>query len=155
MRVDLSGSNEVVAQATLAEVVATLADPAELLAILEGLLHPSSTNERWIVSELHAGPLRLRPAVTVVVARDGNDVHVAGQPVAGYTPTHLAVTLQARGQDAATTVASSWRIGIDLPGPQLIASSIRPLLDASTRSTSRRIADRVRQHFTPHATEHT
>lgn len=154
MRIDLAGSNEVVAQATIADVVTALADPAELLAILDGLLHPSSTNDRWIVSELHAGPLRLRPAVTVVATRDGHDVHLSGQPVAGYTPTHMAVTLQARDGDAGTTVASSWRVGIDLPGPQLIASSIRPLLDASTRSTSRRIADRVRQHFAPHTPEH-
>lgn len=155
MRIDLAGSNEVVTQTTLVDVVAALTDPAELLEILDGLLHPSSTNDRWIVSELHAGPLRLRPAVTVAIARDGNQVHLTGQPVAGYTPTHLAVTLQARDRDTGTTVASSWRIEIDLPGPQLIASSIRPLLDASARSGSRRIADRVRQHFTPHAPEHT
>lgn len=152
MRIELEGHDEVPVGTGPHAVADALADPDELLHLLDGMLRPSSTRERWVLSEITAGPMRMNPAVAVRVLRAGDrQVVLVGRPVAGHTPAHLDLTLVVHpaDHDDASTVASRWDVSVDVPGPQLLAATIQPLLAGSSRSVTRRLADRLRGRFGP------
>lgn len=151
MRVDLQGHDEVRVGTAAEAVTDALAEADELLELLDGMVRPSSTPERWVMAELRAGPVRVTPAVAVTVQRTGpQQVHVLGRPVEGHTPAELDLTLDVHdlGPDLAA-VTSDWRVAVEVPGPQLLASSIRPLMVASSRSVTRQLADRLHRRFSP------
>lgn len=152
MKLELDGHDEVRVGTPADDVADALADPDQLLALLDGMIRPASTRERWVVAEIHAGPVRLTPAVDVDVARpESRRVTIAGRPVAGHTPAHLDLVLVVHAHDdgrvAHSTVASRWDVAVDVPGPQLLVRTIRPLMVASSRSVMRQLADRLRDRF--------
>lgn len=151
MKIELDGHDEVAVGTGAHAVADALSDPRELLDLLDGMIRPSSTPDRWVMAEVRAGPVRMTPAVGVRVLRDGDrQVTIVGRPVAGHTPAHLHLTLVIHGaQDDASTVASRWDVSVDVPGPQVVASTIHPLLVGSSRSVTRRLADRLRRRFDP------
>ena len=116
------------------------------------MIRPSSTSDRWVMAEVEAGPVHLTPAVDVAVERDDDrKVTIAGRPVPGHTPAHLDLTLlvEPGTEDGHSIIRSRWDVTVDVPGPQFLASSIRPLMVASSRSVTRRLADRLRSRFDP------
>lgn len=147
----MDGRDEVRVATPPERVADALADPDELLALLEGLLRPASSPDRWIMAEVRAGPVSLTPAVDVVVERPGRaEVAILGHPVDGHTPAHLDITLVAHpdeGGGQGSRVVSGWSLTIDVSGPQVLASSVRPLVAAGSRSTSRRLAERLQRRF--------
>lgn len=148
MRIEVSGDDHVQVGTDADEVAATLADPDELLAILDGLLRPSSTPRRWVMAEMAVANARLTPAVDVDVERpEDRRVTVEGRPVEGHTPARLDVDMTARPDGDACTIATRWRVSVDVPGPQLLATTIWPLVSASARRGVRRIGDRLRDRF--------
>lgn len=151
MRIELDGHDEVRVGTPPGEVAAALADPGELLDMLAGMIRPSSTVRRWVMAEVHAGPVAVTPAVDVVVTRgDDHRVTITGRPVPGHTPAHLDITLVVHPDPAdeeGSVVASRWDVAVEVPGPQLLASSIRPLMAASSRSATRQLAERLRRRF--------
>lgn len=151
MRLSLDGRDEVRVATSPDQVADALADPRELRDMLEGMIRPSSTQDRWVMAEVRAGPVSLTPAVDVVVERQGEaEVAITGRPVAGHTPAHLDITLVAHpveGAGPGSLVVSGWRMTIDVSGPQVLASSIRPLVVAGSRSTTRRLAERLQRRF--------
>ena len=151
MKVELEGHDEVAVGTGAPAIVDALADPQELLELLDGMIRPSSTPGRWVMAEVEVGPVRLTPAVDVSVHRDDDrQVAIVGRPVPGHTAAHLDLTLAVRGlDDAHSTIASRWEVAVDVPGPQLLASSVRPLMVASSRSVTRRLAERLRARFDP------
>lgn len=152
MKIELDGHDEVAVGTGAHGVADALADPEELLDLLDGMIRPSSTPERWVMAEVEAGPVRLTPAVDVSASRDGDRrVAITGRPVPGHTPAHLDLTLVIHGgaDDQHCTIASRWDVVVDVPGPQLLASSIRPLMQRSSRSVTRRLAERLQARFDP------
>lgn len=159
MKIELEGHDEVAVGTGAHEVADTLADPEQLLDLLDGMLRPSSTAERWVMAEMQAGPVRLTPAVDVEVERgsepggerdDDRRVAIVGRPVPGHTPAHLDLTLVMHGdQDGHCTIRSRWDVSVDVPGPQFLASTIHPLMQASSRRVTRQLADRLRARFDP------
>ncbi len=151
MKIELEGHDEVAVGTGAHDVVDALADPEELLALLDGMLRPASTPQRWVMAKVDAGPVHLTPAVDVSVQRDDDhQVAILGRPVPGHTPAHLDLTLVVRGEgDTRSTIASRWEVAVDVPGPQFLASSVRPLMVASSRSVTRRLAERLRARFDP------
>lgn len=150
MRISLDGRDEVRVTTPPEQVADVLADPREVADLLEGMVRPSSTLDRWVMAEVRAGPFTMTPAVDVVVARPGQtEVAITGRPVAGHTPAHLDITLVAHPVDdgPGSLVVSGWSITIDVSGPQVLASSIRPLVVAASRSTTRRLAERLQRRF--------
>ena len=151
MRIELDGHDEVRVGTGADAVVDALADPEEVLELLDGMVRPSSTPERWAMAQFRAGPVRVTPAVDVTVRRDGpHRVRIVGRPVEGHTPAELDLTLDVHdhGQDIAA-VASAWTVAVEVPGPQALARTIRPLMVASSRSVTRQLADRLRRRFSP------
>lgn len=152
MKIELEGHDEVEVGTGPHAVADALADPGQLLALLDGMIRPSSTPDRWVMAEVEAGPVRLTPAVDVSVQRDDDRrVAIVGRPVPGHTPAHLDLTLVIRGGEDGqpTTIASRWDVSVDVPGPQFVAGSVRPLMQASSRSVTRRLAERLRARFDP------
>ena len=152
MKIELEGHDEVAVGTGAHAVVDALADPQELLDLLEGMIRPASTPQRWVMAEVEAGPVHLTPAVDVSVQRDGDrEVAIVGRPVPGHTPAFLDLTLRVRGggDDAHSTIASRWEVAVDVAGPQFLASSVRPLMVASSRSVTRRLAERLHARFDP------
>ncbi len=152
MKIELDGHDEVAVGTGAHDVADALADPDELLELLRGMIRPSSTPERWIMAEVEAGPVRLTPAVDVGVERDHDrQVTIEGRPVPGHTPAHLDLTLvvEPGADDGHSTIRSRWDVTVDVPGPQFLASTIHPLMAASSRSVTRRLADRLRDRFDP------
>ena len=152
MKIELEGHDEVAVGTGARAVVDALADPQELLDLLDGMIRPSSTPQRWVMAEVEAGPVHLTPAVDVSVQRDADrQVTIVGRPVPGHTPAHLDLTLRVRGgeDDAHSTIASRWEVAVDVPGPQFLTSSVRPLMVASSRSVTRRLAERLHARFDP------
>ena len=152
MKVELDGHDEVRVGTPAPHVADALADPDELLGLLDGMVRPASTRDRWVVAEIHAGPVRLTPAVDVDVARpEDRRISIVGRPVPGHTPAHLDLVLVVHAHDehGLSTVASRWDVAVDVPGPQLLVSTIRPLMVASSRSVTRQLADRLRARFDP------
>lgn len=151
MRISVDGRDEVRVATPPDQVADALADPRELRDVLEGMIRPSSTQDRWVMAEVRAGPVSLTPAVDVVVERPGPaEVAITGRPVDGHTPAHLDVTLVAHpidGDGPGSLVVSGWSITIDVSGPQVLASTIRPLVVAGSRSTTRRLAERLQGRF--------
>lgn len=151
MKVELDGHDEVRVGTPADHVADALADRDQLLDLLDGMIRPASTRDRWVVAEIHAGPVRLTPAVDVDVARpESRRVTIVGRPVPGHTPAHLDLVLVVHAHDDGrrhSTVASRWDVAVDVPGPQLLVSSIRPLMVASSRSVTRQLADRLRDRF--------
>ena len=152
MKIELEGHDEVAVGTGAHAVADALADPEELLHLLDGMIRPSSTPDRWVMAEVEAGPVRLTPAVDVSVARDDDhEVAITGRPVPGHTPAHLDLTLVVHGgaDDQHCRITSRWDVVVDVPGPQLLASSIRPLMQRSSRSVTRRLAERLHARFDP------
>lgn len=151
MKIAVDGRDEVRVATPPDQVADALADPRELLRILDGMLRPASTPERWVMAEVRAGPVSLTPAVDVVVERPGPaEVAITGRPVAGHTPANLDITMVAHPDDeheAGSLVVSGWRIVIEVSGPQVLASTVRPLVVAGSRSTTRRLAERLQRRF--------
>lgn len=150
MKLELDGHDEVAVGTHADDVADALAQPGELLGIVDGMLRPTSTPERWVVAEIHAGPVRITPAVDVDVERpEGRRVLIVGRPVDGHTPAHLDLTLVVHAHDTprASTIASRWDVTVDVPGPQLLVATVRPLMVASSRSVTRQLADRLRRRF--------
>lgn len=151
MRIDLDGRDEVRVATPPEEVADALADPEELLDLLDGMLRPASTPERWVMAEVRAGPVSLTPAVDVSVDRPGAaEVAISGHPVTGHSPTHLDITLVVHpdpADEAASLIVSGWQVTVEVAGPQVLASTIRPLVAASSRSTTRRLAERLQRRF--------
>lgn len=151
MRIELDGHDEVRVGTPRAEVVHALADPDQLLDLLDGMVRPSSTPHRWVMAEVEAGPVRLTPAVDVDVSRDDDhEVTIVGRPVDGHTPAHLDMTLVVVADgEAASTIRSRWEVAVDVRGPQLLASTIRPLMHGSSRRVTRQLAERLHGRFDP------
>lgn len=155
MKIELEGHDEVAVGTGADEVADTLADPAQLLDLLDGMIRPSSTPQRWVMAEMHAGPAQLTPAVDVTVTPgsepDGDrEVAIVGRPVPGHTPAHLDLTLVMHdGGEGHCTIRSRWDVAVDVPGPQLLASTIHPLMQASSRRVTRQLAERLRARFDP------
>lgn len=151
MRITLDGSDEVRVATPPDQVADALADPRELRDMLDGMIRPASTTDRWIMAEARVGPVSLTPAVDVDVERRGPaEVAILGRPVAGHTAAHLDLTLVVHpdgDSDLGSLIVSGWRLTIDVSGPQVLASSIRPLVVAGSRSTTRRIAERLQRRF--------
>lgn len=150
MRIALDGRDEVRVATPPDRVADALADPRELLDILDGMLRPASTPDRWIMAEVRAGPVSLTPAVDVTVERRGQaEVAILGRPVAGHTSATLDITLVAHPDDSeqGSLIVSGWHLVIEVSGPQVLASSIRPLVVAGSRSTTRRLAERLQRRF--------
>lgn len=151
MRIDLDGRDEVRVGTPPDAVADALADPDELLDLLQGMIRPTSTPERWVMAEVRAGPVSLTPAVEVTVDRPGaTEVAITGAPVPGHTPAHLAITLVVHPDPAdeqTSVVVSGWQVTVEVSGPQVLASTIRPLMTASSRSTTRRLAERLQARF--------
>jgi carbon monoxide dehydrogenase subunit G len=151
MKIELDGHDEVRVGTPPDEVVDALADPRELLDMLTGMIRPSSTEQRWVMAEVQAGPVAVTPAVDVDVRRDDDHrVSIVGRPVPGHTPAHLDITLVVRPDprdDDGSVVASRWEVAVEMPGPQLLASSVRPLMATSSRSATRQLAERLHRRF--------
>lgn len=151
MKVELEGHDEVAVGTDRDRVADALADPRELLDMLQGMIRPSSTPQRWVMAEVQAGPVAITPAVEVTVTRDEDHrVTIEGRPVPGHTPAHLDLTLDVRPDpqdDTGSVVASRWDVAVDIPGPQVLASGIRPLMAASSRSATRQLATRLQRRF--------
>lgn len=150
MRIALDGRDEVRVATPPDEVADALADPRELRDMLDGMIRPTSTLDRWVMAEVGAGPVSLTPAVDVVVERRGPaEVAILGRPVAGHTAAHLDITLVAHPDDSdqGSLIVSGWRLAIDVSGPQVLAPSIRPLVVAGSRSATRRLAERLQRRF--------
>lgn len=149
MKIDLEGHDEVRVGTDAHAVADALSDPDELLDLLDGMIRPSSTRDRWVMAELTAGPARVTPAVAVAVARDDDRrVRIIGRPVAGHTPAHLDLDLAVRPDgDGAASITSRWEVAVEVPGPQLLVSTVRPLMVTSSRRVTRQLADRLRQRF--------
>jgi hypothetical protein len=151
VKVELDGHDEVRVGTAHDAVVLALSDPYELLELLRGMIRPISTPDCWVMAQVRAGPVRMTPAVGVHAHReDERRVTITGRPVDGHTPAHLDLTLVVHPVAMATsTVASRWDVSVDVPGPQLLASSVRPLMQAGSRSVMRQLADRLRRRFDP------
>lgn len=150
MRIEFDGADGWRVPAPATDVLEVLSDPHEVHAMLEGMMHPTSTVDRWVVADLHVGFAAITPAVDVTITPDGRRVRIVGVPVPGHTPAHLLVTLapDAYPDDPAhSVVRSTWRVTVDVPGPQFLAATIHPLLVASSRSVTRRLGDRVHARF--------
>lgn len=151
MRIDLDGRDEVRVATPPGEVADALADADELLELLHDMIRPGSTSQRWVMAEVRAGPVSLTPAVDVTVDRPGPaEVAITGQPVPGHTPAHLDIALEVHpdpADDQASLIVSGWRVAVEVAGPQVLASTIRPLMSASSRSTTRRLAERLQRRF--------
>lgn len=151
MRIDLDGRDEVRVGTPPDTVADALANPQELLELLQGMLRPSSTAERWVMARVRAGPVSLTPAVDVTVERPGAvEVAITGTPVSGHTPAHLAITLvvhPAAPDELHSLIVSGWQITVEVAGPQVLASTICPLMTASSRTTTRRLAERLQARF--------
>lgn len=151
MRIDLDGRDEVRVGTPPDTVADALANPHELLELLQGMIRPASTAERWVMAEVRAGPLSLTPAVDVTVERPGAvEVAIVGTPVAGHTPAHLAITLVVHPtapDELHSLIVSGWQVTVDVSGPQVLASTIRPMMTTSSRSTTRRLAERLQARF--------
>lgn len=149
MRIELDGGDDVRVGTGADRVADALADPDQVLALLDGMLRPSSTSHRWVMAEFRAGPVTATPAVDVAITReDLHRIRILGQPVPGHTPAEIDLVLDVHGhgQDH-SAVVSTWRIAVDLPGPQVLATTIRPLIVASSRSVTRQVADRLHRRF--------
>lgn len=147
MKLVFDGDDRVRLATAAAEVCATLAEPVELLAMFGDLLDPSSRPHRWVGPELHAGRRRLVAALDVQVTTPAEDrVVVQGRPVAGYTPATLDIDVVVAGDDPAD-LGSTWRFGIEVPGPQVLAGTLRPVVAHSSRRTTREIRERLRRRF--------
>ena len=148
MRLVFDGDDRVRVATSAPEVRDVLAEPAELLAMFGDLLDPSSRPHRWVGPELHAGPRVLVAAVDVQVATPADDrVVVRGRPVPGYTPATLEIDLVVAGDEDRARLAWTWQFGIDVPGPQMLARTLRPVVARSSRRTTREIRERLRHRF--------
>lgn len=149
MRIELDGRDDVGVGTGADRVADALADPGQVLELLDGMLRPSSTADRWVMAEFRAGPITATPAVDVAITReDLHRIRILGRPVPGHTPAELDLTLDVRGHGPDhSDVVSAWRVAVDLPGPQVLATTIRPVMAASSRSVTRQVADRLHRRF--------
>jgi hypothetical protein len=143
VRLTFDGVEEVAVAASVSDALAVLENRDEVYGLVRDLLHPSATAERWVLADLHLGPVVINPAVDVSVTRTRDTVEVAGNPVPGRTPSWLTVRLAAVADGNGATVRSNWEVQVDVPGPQLLAGSIRPLASASVRRTAHQLTDRL------------
>ena len=147
MKLVFDGDDRVRVAAPAPHVREVLAEPVELLAMFGDLLDPSSRPHRWVGPELQAGPRSLVAAVDVQVATPAVErVVVRGRPVPGYTPATLDIDLVVDGDEHAR-LAWAWRFRIDVPGPQVLARTLRPVVTRSSRRTTREIRERLRDRF--------
>lgn len=149
MRLDYDGVEEVAVATSPADALAVLEDRDEVHGLVRDMLHPSATPERWVLADLHLGPVAINPAVDVTVSRAGDTVEIAGNPVPGRTPSWLTVRLTVTAADGGSTVRSDWEVTVDVPGPQLLAGSIRPLAGASVRRTAHQLTNRLAGRLAP------
>lgn len=148
MRLVLDGDDRVRVATPAPEVRHVLAEPVELLAMFGDLLDPSSRPHRWVGPELHAGRRTLVAALDIEVATPADErVAVRGRPVPGYTPATLDIDVVVTGDGDRARVASTWQFGIDVPGPQVLARTLRPVVTHGSRRTTREIRDRLRGRF--------
>ena len=148
MKLVFDGDDRVRVATPAPEVHDVLADPGELLAMFGDLLDPSSRPHRWVGPELHAGQRLLVAAVDVEVATPADDrVVVRGRPTPGYAPATLDIDLVVAGDEGRARLAWTWQFGIDVPGPQMLARTLRPVVTRSSRRTTREIRDRLRHRF--------
>lgn len=124
-----------------------LADAEQLLAILGDLVHPASTPARWVLADVRLGPVTLTPAVDVLVAEEDDRVVVRGRPVDGHTRSWLDIDVRVGEADGATALQAAWNVGVEMRGPQVMATTLHSLVVASARRSARRVCDRLRHRF--------
>jgi hypothetical protein len=149
VRLAYDGVEEVAVAASPDDALAVLQDRDEVYGLVRDMLHASATAERWVLADLHLGPMVINPAVDVTVSRADDTVEVAGNPVPGRTPSWLTVRLTVVAADRGSTVRSAWEVEVDVPGPQLLAGSIRPLAAASVRRTAHQLTNRLAGRMAP------
>jgi len=147
VRLAFDGADEVAVATPAADALAVLEDRDEVHGLVRDLLHASATPERWVLADLHLGPVVINPALDVTVSRTGDTVEVAGNPVPGRTPSWLTVRLAVAPDGAGSTIRSTWQVEVDVPGPQLLAGSIRPLANASVRRTAHQLIERLAERL--------
>lgn len=148
MRIEVDGERAVDVGADADRVREVLSDPDGLFALFGDLLHRTSTPRRWVLAELRAGPVVVSPAVDVDVARDDHVVAVRGTPVDGHTPSELGIDLEVLdGRRDGSRVTARWQVAVDVPGPQVLASTVQPAVRAGARRTVERVAVRMQDRF--------
>ncbi len=147
MRIEHTGGQRVDVAAPAGHVLAVLCDHAEVHDLVRGLVDATSTPTRWVMGRVDLGIVHLRPAVDVTLAPAGESVEIVGEPAPGHTPAWLAVTLQVRPEGAHSRISSRWRVALDLPGPQLLAVTARPLLEHGARRVEAQLATRLADRF--------
>lgn len=149
MRLQFEDDDQVRVATPADEVHAVLSEPVELLALFGDLLDPSSRPHRWVGPELHAGRHSIATALDIAVeAPTDEQVRVRGHPVEGHVPAHLDIDLDLRpgGPDGALLV-SRWRFRLEVPGPQVLARTLHPVVARSSRRTTREIRERLVRRF--------
>lgn len=149
MRLQFDDDDQVRVATPADEVHAVLTEPVELLAMFGDLLDPSSRPHRWVGPELHAGRHRIATALDIAVEAPADDrVQVRGRPVEGYVPANLDIDLDVRpeGPDR-TLLTSQWRFRLEVPGPQVLARTLHPVVARSSRRTTREIRERLVRRF--------
>lgn len=148
MRIEVDGERAVDVGADPDRVHESLADRDGLFSLVSDLLHRTSTARRWVLAELRAGPVVISPAVDVELARVDDVVAVRGTPVDGHTPSELGIDLEVvDGRTDGSRITARWQVAVDVPGPQVLASTVRPAVRAGARRTVERVAARMRERF--------
>lgn len=148
MRIEADGERAVDVGDEPGQVREALSDRDGLFSLFGDLLHRTSTPRRWVLAELRAGPVVVSPAVDVDVAVDGDVVALRGTPVDGHTPSRLGIDIEVveRGTDG-SRVTARWRLAVDVPGPQVLASTVQPAVRAGARRAVERVTGRMRDRF--------
>lgn len=148
MRIDVDGERAVDVGAEPGRVREALSDRDGLFSLFGDLFHRTSTPQRWVLADLRAGPVVVSPAVEVDVAADGDVVAVRGAPVDGHTPSRLGIDIEVvEGPSDGSRITARWQVAVDVPGPQVLASTVRPAVRAGARRAVERVTGRMRDCF--------